>query len=90
VIGAPLVWPGYYYRPWPPPAYYVYPPVVAAPASPPVYIEQGSTDSGSDIQQQPGYWYYCSDPQGYYPYVKVCPGGWQQVPAQPPPNAPRP
>ena len=25
------------------------------------------------------YWYYCSDLKTYYPYVKNCPSGWQQV-----------
>ena len=30
-------------------------------------------------QQQPQYWYYCTDPQGYYPYIKSCPGGWVTV-----------
>jgi hypothetical protein len=29
-------------------------------------------------------WYYCDNPQGYYPYVQQCPGGWNQVPARPP------
>ena len=31
----------------------------------------------------PQYWYYCSNPQGYYPYVPQCPTTWQRVPAQP-------
>lgn len=71
-IGAPL-WPWYY-----PPAYY-YPPVIAVPAPPPpVYIEQPRPPAA--IQN---YWYYCSNPEGYYPYVKECPGGWQQVAPQP-------
>ena len=30
-------------------------------------------------QQQPYYWYFCQNPQGYYPYVKSCPGGWMTV-----------
>jgi len=29
------------------------------------------------------YWYYCANPQGYYPYVPACPIGWQTVPAVP-------
>jgi len=29
-------------------------------------------------------WYYCKDPDGYYPYVKNCPGGWQSIPSKPP------
>jgi hypothetical protein len=27
------------------------------------------------------YWYYCSNPAGYYPYVAQCNTGWQTVPA---------
>ncbi|HYM17356.1 MAG TPA: hypothetical protein VEU06_02230 [Micropepsaceae bacterium] len=30
------------------------------------------------------YWYYCSNPDGYYPYVKSCNNEWQAVPATPP------
>ena len=49
------------------------PPIVVAPSAPPA----------------PQYWYYCANPQGYYPYVPNCPGPWQRVPARPPPAAPR-
>ena len=28
-----------------------------------------------------GYWYYCADPPGYYPYVAQCNTAWQTVPA---------
>jgi hypothetical protein len=85
-VGAPFVaypfYHPYYYAPYYyyPPAYY--PPVVVAPSAPPVYIEQGAQQA----PQAPaaGWWYYCSDPQGYYPYVTQCPGGWQQVSPQPP------
>ncbi len=28
------------------------------------------------------YWYYCANPQGYYPYVPQCFGPWQPVPPQ--------
>ena len=34
-------------------------------------------------QPQPNYWYYCQDPEGYYPNVDECPDGWQQVAPQP-------
>jgi hypothetical protein len=62
---------GYY------PNYGWYPPtVVTVPVTPPVYIQQ----SPPVVQSyQPGYWYYCTNPQGYYPYVRECPYGWQQV-----------
>ena len=37
-------------------------------------------------------WYYCKNPEGYFPYVQECPSGWQTVPAQPvpPPQTPAP
>ena len=35
------------------------------------------------------YWYYCSNPPGYYPYVARCRTNWQPVPANPPPAVPR-
>lgn len=78
VIGAPLALP-YYPAPYYYPGPYYYPPIMAAPSSPPVYIEQDPLPA-----QQ--YWYFCSNPQGYYPYVKQCPPGWQQVTPQPPGN----
>ena len=62
--------------------YYVYPPaVVTVPVTPPVYIQQAPPV----IQQYPpGYWYYCNNPEGYYPYIQQCPNGWQQVEPTPP------
>lgn len=72
---------GYYGSP-----YYAYPPaVVTVPSAPPVYIEQGGGQAAPSPQSQPNYWYYCADAKAYYPYVKECPGGWQQVEPQPPP-----
>jgi hypothetical protein len=29
--------------------------------------------------QQPGYWYYCTEPAGYYPYVNTCSRPWIAV-----------
>jgi hypothetical protein len=57
--------------------YYAYPPVVAVPTAPPVYIQQ------QQPQPQINYWHYCRNPEGYYPYVKKCPDGWLQVAPQP-------
>ncbi len=77
-----------FYNPYYSSPYYnnYYPPtIVTTPAAPPVYIQQAPQP-----QQQPsqnlaaGYWYYCHNPDGYYPYVKQCPGGWQQVAPTPP------
>lgn len=73
-LGLPL-YPRSYY---PYPYYPYYPPaIVPVPSSPPVYIERPAPP----VQQQfpAGYWYYCNNPEGYYPYVTDCPGGWRQV-----------
>jgi hypothetical protein len=77
-FGLPHYYPyGYpYYSPYPYPypyAFPYYPPY--AETRPPVYIEP----------QQSSSWYYCQDPQGYYPYVESCPGGWTRVNPTPPP-----
>ena len=55
------------------PPVYVGPPVAVY--APPAYYSAPSA---------PTYWYYCQNPQGYYPYVPQCPGGWLTVvaPAQ--------
>ena len=37
----------------------------------------------------PQYWYYCQNPQGYYPYVSQCASPWQKVPAGAPAGAPQ-
>ncbi len=83
-VGAPVVFGGWayaspYYYPFP--AYY-YPP---APYYPPTYIEQGVQAPEPQRQLAPAYWYYCPDAKAYYPYVRECPGGWQQVAPQPQP-----
>ena len=72
-------WGGYGYPFYYPRAYY-YPPTVIVPTTPPVYIQQ----QAQPVQPQTSYWYYCQNPDGYYPYVKNCPGGWLQVAPQPP------
>jgi len=71
----------YYYSP--PPYYYYGAPAIVEQA--PVYVERGSSEPAAQ-PASPGDWYFCTDPEGYYPYVKQCPGGWRKVPAQPPAN----
>ena len=63
---------------WSAPYYpnYVSPPVVVE-QQPPIYVQPE--------QPQESYWYYCQNPQGYYPYVQNCPGGWMKVVPQPAP-----
>ena len=80
VVGGPVWWgPGYYQPYYYPPAYYP-----ALPSSPPVYIEQEGATQPAPAAQPQGSWYYCAGANGYYPYVKDCPGGWQRVSPQPP------
>lgn len=74
-IGVDPFWGPWYY---PPPAYYYQSPVVIQ--SPPVYVEQAP----SSAPAANNYWYYCAAAKRYYPYVKDCPGGWQQVAPTPP------
>lgn len=76
------VYPGYYSGYYP--GYYYPPAVVAVPAQPPQYIERSDEEPQYAEPAAPAYWYHCAKPEGYYPYVTSCPGGWQTVPAQPP------
>jgi hypothetical protein len=83
---------GLYFGPglWWPYSYYPYYPYYSYPYYPPsrVIIEQPSEMYVQPAPQAeaPRYWYYCQEPQGYYPYVKKCPKGWMKV--VPPENPP--
>jgi hypothetical protein len=72
LLGAPWLWGHPYWR-----GHAYGPPPVVIEQQPPVYIQQ-------DPPAQ--YWYYCQNPQGYYPHVQQCPGGWMQVVPSPPPG----
>ncbi len=64
---------------WWDPAFPDYPDSAVTPEpAPPVYAQPGTPPD------QAGYWYYCQNPPGYYPYVTECPAGWVAVlpPAQ--------
>lgn len=70
-------WRGSFVIPFPY-GYYPRPPVVIQ-QQPPVYVQPE--------QQEEDYWYYCPDPQGYYPYIRDCASGWMKVvPDATPPN----
>ena len=47
------------------------PPIVALPPAPP------------PPAAGPAPWYYCDNPQGYFPYVNMCNGPWREVPSVP-------
>jgi hypothetical protein len=65
-------WPyGYPYAyPYP----YTYPSQIYVQPSQPLTVQPPSS---------PPVWYYCDNPQGYYPYVQQCPGGWRTVAPSP-------
>jgi len=75
-IGPGWGWPYYY-----PSNYYPY-----YPPEPPIVIQQQPEVYVQPVPQeeQTLYWYYCKDPQGYYPYVNRCPSGWMKVVPTPP------
>jgi hypothetical protein len=65
----------YYYPPYP--AYYAPP----AGYAPPPQVSAAPQAMGA---APPQYWYYCDNPQGYYPYVQNCGASWKQVAATQP------
>ena len=60
--------------------YPAYAPLVVVDSAPQTSLQQGTPAQQSQQQS----WYYCQNPQGYYPYVGEWPGGWQPVSPQPP------
>ena len=75
VVGGPWWWDPY-------PYHYPYP-------TAPVVIESEPAISVDPQDSEPHDWYYCSDPSGYYPYVKQCSNEWMKVePTQRFPAAP--
>jgi len=76
----PFWWP--WYDPWFYP--YVPPEVIVQYAPPAGYLPP---PTGAAAQQ---YWYRCGNPEGYYPYVRQCSTGWEQVPVSPQGTSPAP
>jgi len=54
------------------------------PAAPVEYVEMAPPPAPGAKPSAANSWYYCKDPDGYYPYVKSCKANWEVVPAQPP------
>ncbi len=67
--------------PWGHPYPYYSAPVVIQQA-PVTYVEQNSSAPSAPAADA-GWWYYCDQSRGYYPYVRECPTGWQRVPPKP-------
>lgn len=77
----------YWGSPWGPWGPWGYPyPYYAAPVvvqqAPVTYIEQNSSAPSAPAADS-GWWYYCDQSRGYYPYVRECATGWQRVPPKP-------
>ncbi len=65
----------------------VYPYPYSYYTGPPVVVQQPPAEEYVAPEPQPeapSYWYFCQNPNGYYPYVKQCPGGWMKVLPSPP------
>lgn len=81
-VGAPFAFDPFWYSPyWD----FYYPYYNAANYSPypyyyPPYTDYGPASSGASPAQG---WYYCRNPQGYYPSVLYCNSQWQYVPPAP-------
>ena len=73
--------PPYYGSPYAYPPNYAYAPTYVDPAySQPPYAQQYQ----APVQQQTTAWFFCPSSNSYYPYVRQCPEGWQQVSPTPP------
>ena len=87
-IGVPFYGSPYYAYPYAYPYAYYPPPVVIMPQQQPqVYIQQDNPPPAPQQSQGPqtnNFWYHCDKPEGYYPYIKDYPTGWQKVAPTPP------
>ena len=86
-VGVDL-WLGPGFGPWWGPGWYPYSYPYGYPYSSPVIIQKEPDLYLEPQTEQPRYWYFCKDPEGYYPYVKNCPNGWMKVVPSPAPTGP--
>jgi hypothetical protein len=87
---SPYYYPPAYYPPVvmaPVPQTYVEQPqqMQSQPVPPPQQLQAPSyqQEAPQAAPQSGNMWYYCNEARAYYPYVKTCPAGWQQVTPQP-------
>lgn len=64
--------------------YVTTPLVVNTVSTPQVYIEQEAAAPAPQAAPAASYWYYCTQPAGYFPYVKDCSQPWMKVVPQVP------
>lgn len=74
------VWPGDWRVPggWP---VVTTAPIVVAPPPPTIVVQQPTLSSSAPA---PSFWYYCTQPPGYFPYVQACEKPWMKVVPQAP------
>lgn len=58
---------------------YVNPPMASVPPPP-----QGGSQVSALGMPGSEWWYFCKDPNGYYPYVRECQTGWEKLSPTPP------
>ncbi len=60
---------------------YVYAPIVITTESVPQVLIQQDAQVGAATQNEPpaNFWYYCTQPAGYFPYVQNCSQPWMKV-----------
>ncbi len=88
---SPYYYPPAYYppvviAPVAPPTYVEQPQLLQSqPVQPPQLLQGPSyqQEAPQAAPQSGNMWYYCNESRAYYPYVKTCPAGWQQVTPQP-------
>lgn len=82
--GAWGAWPGAWGLPYPY-GYSAAPVVVYDTAQPQSFIQQEPVAGvTAQIAPEVSYWYYCTQPAGYFPYVKECSQAWLKVVPQAP------
>jgi hypothetical protein len=85
--GAPGYWGAWPYAwnagyAWP---YAVAPLVVNTAPAPQVFLQQEPlVTTPAPAPAEPSYWYYCTQPAGYFPYVQDCSHAWMKVVPQVP------
>jgi len=84
--GYPYAWGYPYYAGYPDYPYdgYYAPDAAYPPATSVPYVEPSAQPAA------PVYWYYCTAPAGYYPYVNTCSKSWMRVSPDDVPAAPNP
>ena len=89
--GAPVVWGGAWPGVWGP-AFPAWQAPVLVNGMPPqqVIIQQAPGAAQAVNPADAGFWYYCTQPAGYFPYVQECSQAWMKVVPQVPGSSTEP